>query len=84
MVNNRKDWNDIKSNDSWSIFKIMSEFVEAYDRMAKIGHVFRFLVQREPKKKIHIINWALKLRKTFQKRLWDYLRRRPWNYGSSE
>ncbi len=37
MVNTRKDWNDIKSNDSWSIFKIMSEFVEAYDRMAKIG-----------------------------------------------
>lgn len=33
----RKDWNDIKSNDSWSIFKIMSEFVEAYDRMSKIG-----------------------------------------------
>ena len=37
MVNSRKDWNDIKSNDSWSIFKIMSEFVDAYDRMAKIG-----------------------------------------------
>ncbi|MEY3083873.1 MAG: hypothetical protein RL037_53 [Bacteroidota bacterium] len=37
MENTRKDWNDIKSNDSWSIFKIMSEFVEAYDRMAKIG-----------------------------------------------
>jgi uncharacterized protein (TIGR00730 family) len=37
MNKNRKDWNDIKSNDSWSIFKIMSEFVEAYDRMAKIG-----------------------------------------------
>ena len=37
MVNTKKDWNDIKSNDSWSIFKIMSEFVEAYDRMAKIG-----------------------------------------------
>ncbi|MBM3452656.1 MAG: TIGR00730 family Rossman fold protein [Bacteroidetes bacterium] len=37
MNKNRKDWNDIKSNDSWSIFKIMSEFVQAYDRMAKIG-----------------------------------------------
>ena len=37
MENTRKDCNDIKSNDSWSIFKIMSEFVEAYDRMAKIG-----------------------------------------------
>ena len=32
-----KDWNDIKSNDSWSIFKIMSEFVEGFDRMSKIG-----------------------------------------------
>jgi hypothetical protein len=37
MDHSRKDWNEIKSNDSWSIFKIMSEFVEAYDRMAKIG-----------------------------------------------
>lgn len=37
MDHNRKDWNEIKSNDSWSIFKIMSEFVEAYDRMSKIG-----------------------------------------------
>ena len=33
----RKDWNDIKINDSWAIFKIMSEFVEGYERMAKIG-----------------------------------------------
>jgi uncharacterized protein (TIGR00730 family) len=37
MVNSRKDWKDIKSNDSWSIFKIMSEFVEGFDRMSKIG-----------------------------------------------
>ena len=33
----RKDWSEIKSNDSWSIFKIMSEFVEAFDRLSKIG-----------------------------------------------
>jgi uncharacterized protein (TIGR00730 family) len=33
----RKDWSEIKSNDSWSIFKIMAEFVEAYDKMAKAG-----------------------------------------------
>ena len=37
MVNSRKDWNDIKSNDSWSILTIMSEFVEGFDRMSKIG-----------------------------------------------
>lgn len=32
-----KDWNDIKINDSWAIFKIIAEFVEGYERMAKIG-----------------------------------------------
>lgn len=34
---NIKDWNEIKSNDSWAIFKIMSEFVDGYEKMSKIG-----------------------------------------------
>lgn len=37
MNMHRKDWTEIKTNDSWAIFKIMSEFVEGYERMAKIG-----------------------------------------------
>ncbi len=32
-----KDWNEIKANDSWSIFKMMAELVEGYENMAKIG-----------------------------------------------
>ena len=36
-LNKQKDWNEIKSNNSWAVFKIMSEFVEGYERMAKIG-----------------------------------------------
>lgn len=32
-----KDWNEIKTNDSWAVFKIMSEFVEGYERLSKIG-----------------------------------------------
>lgn len=32
-----KSWNEIKTKDSWQIFKIMSEFVDGYDTMAKIG-----------------------------------------------
>jgi uncharacterized protein (TIGR00730 family) len=32
-----RSWNEIKSNDSWSIFKIMSEFVEGYDKLQQIG-----------------------------------------------
>ena len=33
----KKDWNEIKANDSWIIFKVMAEFVEGFDKMAKIG-----------------------------------------------
>lgn len=32
-----KQWPDIKSSDSWNIFKVMAEFVEGYDRLARIG-----------------------------------------------
>jgi uncharacterized protein (TIGR00730 family) len=32
----RKDWNEVKTNDSWAIFKIMSEFVNGFERMAKV------------------------------------------------
>ena len=32
-----KSWNETKTNDSWAIFKIMSEFVQGYETMAKIG-----------------------------------------------
>lgn len=33
----QKTWNEIKSNDSWAIFKIMAEFVQGYERLSKIG-----------------------------------------------
>ncbi|MCK5782549.1 MAG: TIGR00730 family Rossman fold protein [Flavobacteriales bacterium] len=33
----QKSWSDIKSNDSWAIFKIMSEFVEGFEKMSRIG-----------------------------------------------
>jgi len=33
----QKDWNEIKTNDSWAIFKIMSEFVDGYETLSKIG-----------------------------------------------
>jgi hypothetical protein len=32
-----KDWNDIKAQNSWQIFKIMSEFVEGFEKMGRIG-----------------------------------------------
>ncbi len=32
-----KDWQEIKAEDSWKIFKIMSEFVEGFEKLARIG-----------------------------------------------
>lgn len=32
-----KTWNEIKTNDSWGIFKIMSEFVDGYEKLGQIG-----------------------------------------------
>ena len=33
----KKDWNEIKTENSWNIFKIMSEFVEGYEALSRIG-----------------------------------------------
>jgi uncharacterized protein (TIGR00730 family) len=32
-----KDWNEIKSNDSWALFKIMGEFVAGFEKLSSIG-----------------------------------------------
>ncbi len=32
-----KDWNEIKTFDSWTVLKIVAEFVEGFEKMSKIG-----------------------------------------------
>jgi uncharacterized protein (TIGR00730 family) len=32
-----KGWNEVKTNDSWSVFKIMGEFVDGFENLSKIG-----------------------------------------------
>lgn len=32
-----KDWQEIKAQDTWQIFKIMAEFVEGFEKLSKIG-----------------------------------------------
>jgi len=33
----QKTWNEIKTKDTWQLFKIMSEFVNGFEKMARIG-----------------------------------------------
>ena len=32
-----RSWNEVRTNDSWAIFKIMGEFVNGFEKMSKIG-----------------------------------------------
>lgn len=33
----KKNWSETQSSDSWQIFKILSEFVEGFEKLARIG-----------------------------------------------
>ncbi len=33
----RKNWQELKSNDAWTIFKVMGEMVNGFEKMARIG-----------------------------------------------
>lgn len=37
LEKHHKRWNEIKTNDSWAIFKIMGEFVYGFEKMSVIG-----------------------------------------------
>jgi len=37
MAFKSKDWNEIKTSDSWKIFKILAEFVEGFEKLSRIG-----------------------------------------------
>ena len=41
-MNKNKKWNQIKTHDSWSIFKIMGEFVDGYEKLSSIGPCISF------------------------------------------
>ena len=52
-----KDWNDVKASDSWQIFKIMSEFVDGFEKMQKIGPCVSIFgsARTKPESKYYII-----------------------------
>ena len=51
-----KSWNEIKTSDSWQIFKIMAEFVQAFETLSKLDLAYLFLVLQEPNQIILITN----------------------------
>jgi len=51
-----KESREVMASDSWKIFKIMSEFVNGFERMQQIGPCVQFLVPLELNPKINITN----------------------------
>ena len=56
-----KDWAEIKGSNSWMIFKVMSEFVEGLEKLAKIGPCVTIFGSARVKPIIHIIKWRTRL-----------------------
>lgn len=53
----QKTWNEIKSSDSWQIFKVMAEFVEGFEKMASIGPCVSLFgsARTDPKNRYYIL-----------------------------
>ncbi len=58
-----KGWNEIKTNDSWAIFKIMGEFVNGFERMSKIGPCVSIFGSARTKEEDHYYKLAVSIAK---------------------
>ncbi len=63
----QKNWNEIKTNDSWQIFKVMSEFVEGFEKMNKIGPSVTIFGSARSKKDSEHYKLAVKISKKLAK-----------------
>lgn len=79
-----KDWNDIKATDSWQIFKIMSEFVEGFEKMAQIGPCVSVFGSARTKPTNKYYKLAEEISFKLTRAIRCYFRRRSGNHGSSQ
>ena len=62
-----KTWNEIKTKDSWQLFKIMSEFVNGFEKMSKIGPCVTIFGSARTKSNNHYYKLATKIGKELSK-----------------
>jgi uncharacterized protein (TIGR00730 family) len=59
-----KGWNEIKTNDSWALFKIMGEFVNGFEKMSKIGPCISVFGSARTKEDAKYYKLAVEISKT--------------------
>ena len=57
----QKPWHEIRTNDSWAIFKIMAEFVNGYETMGRIGPCVSIFGSARTKPEDHYYQLAEKI-----------------------
>ena len=60
-------WTEIMSKDSWSIFKIMSEFVEGFEALHRIGPCVSIFGSARTNEKSEYYNLAVNVAKSIVK-----------------
>lgn len=56
-----KKWNEIKTNDSWGIFKVMGEFVTGFEALSKIGPCVSIFGSARTKPDTHYYNLTVEI-----------------------
>ncbi len=81
----KKSWNEIKINDSWMVFKVMSEMVDGFETLARIGPCVSIFGSARIKDKHKHYRLAEEIAYLLtKKRIWDNYRRRTRNNGGSQ
>ncbi len=80
----RKSWNEQRTNDSWAIFKIMSEFVEGYERLSRIGPCVSIFGSARLKEDDAWYQDAQRIAEGLGKRLRHHQWRWPWHHGGRQ
>ena len=77
-----KGWNEIKTNDSWAIFKIMGEFVTGFEKMSKIGPCVSIFGSARTKPEDDYYKLSAEVATAIVSGIWCYYWWWPWNNGS--
>ncbi|EAR01470.1 TIGR00730 family Rossman fold protein [Maribacter sp. HTCC2170] len=59
-----KGWNEIKTNDSWALFKIMGEFVNGFEKMSAIGPCVSIFGSARTKENMEYYEMAVSIAKS--------------------
>ncbi len=79
----QKTWDETVTKDSWMVFKVMSEFVDGYEKLAKIGPCVSIFGSARLKPEDPYYQMAVDIaRKITEIGFGCYYWRRSWNYGS--